>query len=233
MPAPAPEPADGVIKFQADHREEPLPVARYGDLAATLIAWRAILAHVGAIGQEGHRYGGVGFGNVSGRVGPYPGAPGARPFLVTGTQTGGQDCLSLDDFCLVETWRVARNAVRSRGSILPSSESMTHGAIYDLGPHIRFVFHGHCPVLWRNARALRLPTTAPEVAYGTPAMAAEVVRLYRETALSEGGVLSMGGHEDGIIAFGRSAEEAGAAFTVALSRAYTLTCSNAGRLCRS
>lgn len=233
MRSPPDEPEDGVIKFSATHDEGPLPESRYAELAAALIAWRAIFAHLGAIGQEAARYGGVGFGNVSGRVGPFPGSPGARPFLITGTQTGGRDCLSLDDFCVVLRWNSRRNTVESRGAILPSSESMTHGALYDLGPHIRFVFHGHCPILWRAARALRLPTSDPTVAYGTPAMAAEVARLYRETALAEGRVLSMGGHEDGIIAFGRTPEEAGSAFTEALARAYSARFLSDGRLCRT
>lgn len=229
---PVDEPQDGVIKFGADHAAGPLPEARFGALAASLIAWRAIFAHVGAIGQEAARYGGVGFGNVSGRVGPFPGAPGARPFLITGTQTGGRDCLALADFCVVDRWHIGRNHVHSRGEILPSSESMTHGALYDLGPHIRFVFHGHCPVLWRSARGLRLPTTDPRVPYGTPGMATEVARLYRETPLAERRVLAMGGHEDGIIAFGHTAEEAGNAFTAALAQAYALAYTAAGRLCR-
>jgi L-ribulose-5-phosphate 4-epimerase len=230
--SPADEPEDGVIKFSAEHEDVPLPEARHAALAAALVAWRAIFAHLGAIGQAAHRYGGVGFGNVSGRLGPFPGAPGARPFLITGTQTGGRDCLTLADFCVVERWSVRRNSVRSHGAILPSSESMTHGAIYDLGPHVRFVFHGHCPTLWRAARALRLPTTDPRVAYGTTAMATEVGRLYRETSLAEGRVLAMGGHEDGIIAFGRTPEEAGSAFTEALARAYAQAYLDAGRLCR-
>ena len=234
--APAPqiqdEPLDGVIKFTAEHTSGPLSETQYGSLAAALIAWRTLFAHVGAIGQENARYGGVGFGNVSGRVGPFPGGPGARPFLITGTQTGGHDCLSLAEFCVVSTWHLGRNRVSSRGDILPSSESMTHGAIYDLGPHIRYVFHGHCPVLWRNARELSLPITDRRVAYGTPAMATEVARLYRETPLAEQRLLAMGGHEDGVIAFGRTAEEAGNAFTAGLTRAYALSYTAAGRLCR-
>ncbi len=228
---PASEPLDGVVKFQADHTERPLNPQTYGALAATLIAWRAIFRQVGGIGQTPARYTGIGFGNVSGRIGPFPGAPGARPFLVTGTQTGGQDCLSLADFCLVRTWSVPRNHVHSEGVLLPSSESMTHGAVYDLGPHIRFVFHGHVPLIWRNAKGLRLPCTAPGIAYGTPGMAAEMVRLSRETALMEGRVLVMLGHEDGVIAFGRTAEEAGAAFTTTLAAAYTLEARREGRLC--
>ena len=80
---------------------------------------------------------------------------------LTGTQTSGKDCMSLADLCVVEGCDVERNRVASRGPVLPSSESLTHGAIYDLTPHIRVVLHAHSPVIWRRARELRLPTTDP------------------------------------------------------------------------
>jgi hypothetical protein len=69
------------------------------------------------------------------------------------------------------------------------------------------------------------------VAYGTPEMAAEVRRLARETPLLEGRALAMGGHEDGIVVFGRSADEAGATMLALVARAYERVCAEAGRLC--
>jgi ribulose-5-phosphate 4-epimerase/fuculose-1-phosphate aldolase len=215
---------EGVIKFSADHRDAPAFRDRIGDLACALSAWREILTQIGLVGQDPGRYGGAGYGNVSGRVGPYPGERGGRTFLVTGTQTGGKRTLGLDDFCLVERYDDRRNWVRSAGPCLPSSESLTHGAIYDLSARIRFVFHGHCPVIWNQAARLHLPTTAASVAYGTPEMARQMRRLYRETSLPEARVLSMAGHEDGIIAFGESVEEAGSTLVTILARAYQRIC---------
>lgn len=225
-------PEEGVIKFRARHREERLPVSRFGALAAQLSSWREILACLDVLGEDPARYGGAGFGNVSGRIGPFPGARGARPFLITGTQTGGKRCVTLDDYCVVTRYDVSANAVDSHGAVLPSSESLTHGALYDLAPHIRFVLHAHAPLLFRRARALRLPTTSPAVAYGTPEMADEVQRLYRETALSELQVLAMSGHEDGVVTFGRSADEAGQVFLRYLARAFEAACAERGELCR-
>jgi hypothetical protein len=49
-------------------------------------------------------------------------------------------------------------------------------------------------------------------------MAAEVLRLYRAGRL-EGSILAMGGHEDGIIAWGKSAMEAGLSLVAHLTRA--------------
>ncbi len=219
---------DGAIKFHAEHRHQTLEPRRYGELACRLIAWREILAKTGLVGQEPGLYGGVGYGNVSGRVG----APGRsrrqRGFLITGTQTSGKACMTLDDFCVVERYDERRNRVESHGAVLPSSESMTHGAVYDLGAHIRFVYHTHSATIWQRARLLRLPTTDPKVPYGTPEMAREVSRLYRSTALAEMQILAMGGHEDGIIAFGRNAEEVGQVMLRYLARAYEAQCAASG-----
>ncbi len=202
-------PHEGVIKFRLEHETEALEPRRYGDLVRKLKAWREIMAMTGMVGQDPGRYGGAGYGNVSARIAP-PNAPlGKRAFLITGRQTAGKRSLDLDDFSVVERYDYRGNLVRSRGRVHPSSESMTHGAVYDLAPYIRCVLHAHCPVLWQQAGRLRLPTTDARVGYGTTDMALEVRRLYRDTVLPERCILSMGGHEDGILVFGRSIEQAG------------------------
>ena len=215
---------EGVIKFQAEHAHGPLDAERHGALVCELVAWREILVMTGLVGQDPSRYGGAGYGNVSVRLPPFPGERGQRPFLITGTQTAGQRRIGLEHFCTVRSYDARHNRVASEGPILPSSEAMTHGAIYDLGPQLRYVFHVHTPVIWRQAAALRLPTTNPSVAYGTPEMAFEVHRLFRETALADLRVFSMGGHEDGVISFGRNADEAGQVMIRTLARAYELQC---------
>lgn len=215
---------EGVIKFEIEHDHVPLEPRRYGELACKLIAWREIMSLTGLVGQDPGRYEGAAYGNVSARIGPPNAALGRRSFLITGTQTSGKRSLGLDDFAVVERYDYRHNRVRSRGGAEPSSESMTHGAAYDLGPQIRCVLHAHCPVVWRRAGHLRLPTTSPNVPYGTPKMATEVHRLYRETVLAERRILAMGGHEDGILVFGRSPEEAGEVLLRWLARAYEAAC---------
>ncbi|WP_428264459.1 class II aldolase/adducin family protein [Haliangium sp.] len=215
---------EGVIKFSAEHQRERLPSRRFGALGCELTAWREIMSKTQLVGRDPHLYAGAGYGNVSGRVGP-PGSPlGGRAMLITGTQTGGLPQVGLDDYCLVERYDYRRNQVWSRGLVEPSSETMTHGAIYDLSPHIRFVFHGHSAVIWQQARELGIPWTDPAVPYGTPEMAMEVQRLYRTGGLSERRIVAMGGHEDGVVVFGRNAEEAGQVLMVYLARAYARTC---------
>lgn len=223
---------EGVIKFSYDHTEAPFRRDSEIDLVYKLIAWRNLMFETALIGQDPGRYGGAGYGNLSGRLGPFPGERGRRRFIVSGTQTGGKSCVSESDFCVIETYDYRGNSVRSTGPAIPSSESMTHGAIYDLSADVRFVFHAHSPVLWNRAGALRIPVTDANVPYGTPAMTQEVLRLYRSTNLPDCKVLSMGGHKDGIIVFGQTAEEVGCILMVYLARAYEFVMREQGQLCR-
>ena len=141
------EPQEGVTKFEAQCRSGLLPVSRFGRLFAELQAWRQIMFQLNLIGQDPARYEGAGYGNVSARVPPHGRGRGQRAFLVTGTQTGGRGLLTLSDYCVVESYDIAANRVVSVGQASPSSESMTHGALYDANPGIRFVFHGHIPLI--------------------------------------------------------------------------------------
>jgi len=216
-------PAEGVTRFETAHTTVPLDERVLGETARTLSAWREILARLELIGRDPARYEGLAYGNVSARIAPFGMVPrGQRRFLVTGTQTGGRPRLALSDFCVVERWDLARNRVESAGLVPPSSESLTHGALYDIAPAARVVLHAHAPEVWRHARALNLPVTRPGARNGTPEMALEVQRLYREGALASLGILAMGGHEDGVLAFGASAEEAGGILTRLLARALVL-----------
>ncbi len=217
---------EGVIKFRAEHTRRELTPRVVGETACRLIAWREVMALTGLVGRDPGRYEGAAYGNVSARLGPPSAALGRRTFLITGTQTSDKRCLGLGDFAVIDRYNFTANSVVSHGPTNPSSESMTHGAIYDLGPHIRCVLHAHSPVLWRRAHRLQLPTTNERVPYGTPEMAWEVQRLYRETVLPERPILAMGGHEDGIVVFGRSSEEAGQVLLKWLTRAYELECAD-------
>jgi hypothetical protein len=225
---------EGVIQFDVEHEHRALETHRYADLACELVAWREIMALTGLVGQEPGRYEGAGYGNVSARVGPRGASIGRRAFLITGTQTSGHRCIDLGDFAVVEGYDCRANHVRSHGLVMPSSESMTHAAAYDASPLVRCVLHAHSPVLWRSRSQLRLPETDSAVPYGTPDMALEVSRLYRETVLPERQILAMGGHEDGILVLGRSPEDAGAVLLRWLARAYGAVCGEGdGGLCRA
>lgn len=213
---------EGVIKFRANHREEPLIQKAMGEGWQDLLGWRRVLYELGVVGQDAARYGGAGFGNMSVRLSPGAAQRGSRKFLITGTQTGAVAELTLNQMCVVETYDVKENRVDSFGKVGPSSESLTHGALYDLSPDIRFVFHGHVPVIWNAAQQLGLPTTGADIEYGTQAMAKETERLYHSTTLPESRCYAMAGHEDGVVSFGRTAGEAGSVMVETLARAYAL-----------
>lgn len=213
---------EGVIKFDLEHQELALERGRVAPLVARLAAWRRILRSTALIGQDPGRYEGAGYGNLSLRLFDRFVPPGRREFLITGTQTSGMPSLALNDVALVERYDYRTNRVRSRGSARPSSEALTHGAAYDLESRIQAVFHAHSPEIWRCAKALGLPTTDPSADYGTPEMALEVRRLYRLDDLRDRRLLVMGGHEDGVVAFGRSPDEAGSVLLTWLARAYQI-----------
>ena len=94
---------------------------------------------------------------------------------------------------------------------------MTHGVIYDLDNALRAVLHVHSPDIWNSAASQGIPVTNASVEYGTPEMSREVERLYSQSDVRYKGIFSMGGHEDGIVAFGETVEEAGNTLLTALA----------------
>ncbi len=207
---------EGVIKFSLDFTEAP---AVLPEEIAELNAWRQILFRLGLVGRDPARYGGLGYGNVSLRLPPWDSPGDRRPFLVSGTQTGGLPDLGPGHYTTVLSCHPGENRIVASGPIRPSSEALTHGALYALDPSLRVVLHVHSPAIWRRAAELGIPLTSAEAAYGTPEMAAEVRRLFVDPAVRSGRLLAMGGHEDGLVAFGATAEEAGLPLVAALARA--------------
>src|SRR4051812_30949700 len=132
---------------------------------------------------------GIGFGNVSIR------AERANQFYITGSGTGGLERLSPEHYSLVVDYDFARNWLRCNGRVVASSESLTHAAIYEADRDIAAVFHVHSAVLWKRWRGV-LPTTNADVEYGTPAMAAEVRRLFAESDVRQKQIFVMAGHEN-------------------------------------
>ncbi len=209
---------EGVIKFEMDYAVAPaLPEEQLRELNA----WRKMMYLTELIGQTPERYSGFGFGNISCRV-DYPCDSGQPPFAITGTQTGGAADLTPADYVVVTACYPDTNRLVAEGPVKPSSESLTHGIIYAQDDSIRWVMHAHSPHIWCNAAALALPMTAADVAYGTPEMAAEVARLFRESDVATRRIFGMAGHEDGIVAFGVTAEEAGFVLLGYLARAFQL-----------
>jgi ribulose-5-phosphate 4-epimerase/fuculose-1-phosphate aldolase len=186
------------------------------DAIAALNACRRKLLEQRLMGVDSN---GVGFGNLSVRQGA------TTHFFITGSATGGLVELTQADCVRVVAYDFARNWLGCEGAAMPSSESLTHAAIYQSDPSTSAVIHCHDSVL--SAMLLdSAPTTSKAVAYGTPEMAYEIMRLFKGTNVRSRKILVMAGHEGGIMTFGKNLEEA---FGVLMrARELTQPC-NAGR----
>jgi len=205
---------EGVIKYQLQYTES-LPVKT--ELIREVNAWRRIFFLLGLIGQEPGRYGGYGFGNVSCRL-----KLGTNAFLISGTQTAHLPELFAEHYVLVSACDPVKNRIVAEGPVKPSSEALTHGAIYDADTSVNFVFHVHSPDIWREAEHMGLPLTAPGVSYGTPEMAKEIKRLFKIVDTRASKTIVMGGHEDGVVTFGETADVAGQTLIACFSKALQL-----------
>ncbi|VXD25657.1 class II aldolase/adducin family protein [Planktothrix paucivesiculata] len=165
----------------------------------SLIQWRNYIHQLGLIGVYDN---GIGFGNISIRI------SGTLQFIISGSQTGHLAQLEAEHFTVVTDFNIEQNHLTCCGPIQASSESLTHAAIYSVQPHINAIIHVHHPQLWRSL-LYQIPTTRQQVKYGTPAMAAEMFRLFEEENLSQQKILVMAGHEDGLLTFGKDLNEAG------------------------
>jgi len=187
---------EGYIKYESDWTPGP---ATHVEAARELDAWRRHLYEAGLIGEYAEQ--GIGYGNVSVRCGE------SDLFLISGTQTGKLAVTDERHYSLVMDCDIRANLVRCSGPIQASSEAMTHGAIYAIGDAIGAVVHAHSRELW-EVNLGELPTTGSDIAYGTPDMAMEIDRLYRVGGFKEAGIAVLAGHEDGLISFGTTLEEA-------------------------
>jgi ribulose-5-phosphate 4-epimerase/fuculose-1-phosphate aldolase len=183
------------LKFHCNWIQEK-PISN--NLLKELNAWRDKLYESGLIGVYDN---GIGYGNISIRH-------EQTHFIITGTATGQYKKLSPKHYTKVTEYDLIKNSLTSVGPIKASSESLTHAVIYDYDKNINAVIHVHHLGLWRKLMN-KVPTTDTSVEYGTTAMANEIIRLFKETHLSQKKILVMAGHEEGIVCFGKNLNEAG------------------------
>lgn len=189
---------EGYIKFNLDWTEK--PVGKYFEYfdPDTLFLFRSKLFEAGLIGYDEKEK--VGYGNISRRC-------GVQAFMISGTQTGHLAQLTRENIAVVKMWDIAHNHLRAEGMAKPSSESLTHAAIYEADEKIRAVIHIHSSVFWNYYKG-RLPATAPDIPYGTPQLAFTVQDLAKSLGPSDRKVFITLGHQDGVFAFGNSLEAA-------------------------
>lgn len=187
---------EGYTKFAVDWVDRsPLQASAIAELEQ----WRRPLFEAGLVGHYPEV--GIGYGNISVR------AAGGGLFIISGTRTGHLPVTDQRHYALVTKADIAENSVSCIGATQASSESLTHAAIYELDSSIHAVVHVHSDRLWELLKH-SVPTTGGDVAYGTPEMAREFKRLYRETSFCELGVAVMAGHDAGLVSIGGSLEQA-------------------------
>jgi len=183
----------GYIQFRCEWY-----VASPPQVPPELIAWRDRLHEMNLIGVYPD---GIGFGNISIR----------EPFLISGTATGHFPRTGPEHFAEITGFDIADNAVSCRGRVKASSESLSHAAVYRSDPAAQAVIHVHHMTSWESLRG-RAPTTDPSAEAGTPQMADAIAAILP----LDDGFFVMGGHREGIVAYGSSLDEAGSRLLAAL-----------------
>jgi L-ribulose-5-phosphate 4-epimerase len=194
------------VKFSCERATS--GITSFGGLAE-LNAYRRKLLHLRLIGVDSN---GIGFGNLSVRDGA------TDKFYITGSATGSIPELTLADCAKVVECDFERNRVRYEGSAAPSSESLTHAAIYRSDAAVEAVIHCHDSKLWA-ALLNQAPTTSKAAEYGTPELANEIMQLFTRTGVQSRKIVVMAGHEGGIVTFGKDLE---AAFAILMRERETI-----------
>lgn len=185
---------EGIIKFKLTLKRAPAPEqTQY----IALEKWRALFYKLGLVGEYPNEK--IGYGNLSSRL-------PKKSFIITGSQTGHLAHLQAHHYTKVIECDLKKGSVTAEGLIPPSSESLTHYGIYEANPAINSVFHVHHPKLWEMLHQGNVDFISEDIQYGTQEMAnAASELLVNKTS----GIFLMKGHEDGIISYSTTAEEAG------------------------
>lgn len=183
---------EGVIKYHLDHQSSDVNLD-----VTELISWRTLLYKLDLINQREDKYGGLSYGNISMRHQKH-----ADQFIISASQTGHLARSNPDDYSLVTEYNIKQNTMRSIGVKPPSSEALTHAAIYQTQNSIQSVIHVHSPVIWKFTHQLGLNSIGSDIAYGSVQMAEAVTYLSKQ--YPEGTVFTMLGHEDGVVVYGHT-----------------------------
>ena len=176
---------EGYIKFNFDLEKKQI-INQFS--ISELNECRTKLKNLNLIGYKD----GISFGNVSKRI-------NMNSFIISGSDTGKFDVLNKNQFCLVDSWNLKNNYVHSIGLTPPSSESLTHAAIYEALPDNQYVIHIHSKILWNRYLGKYL-SSKKEYNYGTPDIALNIKDLVIKNSAEN--ILIMGGHFEGLIFWG-------------------------------
>ena len=111
---------EGVIQFKRImelRSQTPFDLSRQSQ---ELNEWRFVLKQFGWLGQTPGRYGGLGYGNISVRVGNRTNEVGCRQFLISGSQTGHLATLPASKIAWITAYALSQNTVFHSTQALPS-----------------------------------------------------------------------------------------------------------------
>ena len=186
---------EGYVKFNCTWQQEEIQIP--DEILRQLDYSRTKLYGLGLIGMNSE---GIGYGNISVKSAEGTG------FIITGSETGQYACLDLKHYARVTDYNFVQNSIFCSGMTKASAESLSHAAVYESVSEVGAVFHIHCLGLWERLIDV-FPTTSAEIEYGTPEMAMAIKQLIADMNGHEQ-VIAMGGHREGILAFGRNLIEA-------------------------
>lgn len=191
---------DGYVKYSAEHTQTAAWV-QTGAIEpphwAELNEARTRLHTRGLVGVLPN---GIGYGNLSIRY-------RENEFIISGTATGALPELTPGEYCLVNTFDLAQNRVVTSGPVQASSESMTHGAVYQARSGVNCVIHIHSRSVFDGMIRDKYPATPVEAAYGTPEIALAIGKCVTIINKDESAI-ALAGHDEGVIAYGASVEVA-------------------------
>ena len=158
---------EGYTKFNSTW----IPVELFQNIEK-LNEWREKFRSLELIGMHD----GIGYGNIS--IRKYEG------FIISGTKTGGIEKLTEQNYTKVINYDIDKNWLACVGKTDASSESLSHAAVYQSNKNANAVIHVHSLEMWERL-INKIPTTSPEAEYGTPEIAREIIRLFKETDVKE------------------------------------------------
>jgi hypothetical protein len=136
---------------------------------------------------------GISFGNISKRA-------SECLFIISGSNTGKYRILQPEHYVCITEVNINSNLLVCNGKVPPSSEALTHSAIYSALPSVNFVVHFHNSKIWAQL-VNKFPTTNPKAEYGTIELAKELGLLCKLLNPQKDNIVVLGGHRDGIVAF--------------------------------
>lgn len=186
---------DGVVKYSLEFElTKPLAKKECKKIEKT----RERLYALGLIGAYSN---GIGYGNISIRY------KRSNKFLITATQTGELAHLKPKYYSLVKDVNFNTFATSAMGASKPSSEAITHAAIYALDKEINAVVHIHNEKLW-NFMLENEYLSTKDTPYGTPEMVEDIQAMYKQITPLLNNAFVMKGHFEGVVTFGETLKEA-------------------------